>query len=102
MEATCLVAKLVLVQSLALVSSPASLSAPALRPHTSAPAQSTFSQPAAAQVAVTDVAMDGDRELVATPKNRNQQNRIAPQPKRRVVADGGSNKGQEYWIVDYQ
>lgn len=93
MEATCLVAKLVLVQSLALVSSPASLSAPA---------QSTFSQPAAAQVAVTDVAMDGDRELVATPKNRNQQNRIAPQPKRRVVADGGSNKGQEYWIVDYQ
>ena len=102
MEATCLVAKLVLVQSLALVSSPASLSAPALRPHTSAPAQSTFSQPAAAQVEIVDATSDVEREVQAKPNSKNPQSRNAPKSKRRIVSDGGASKSQEYWIVDYQ
>lgn len=102
MEVTCLVAKLVLVQSLALMSGPTSLSAPALRPHTSAPAQSTFSKPAAAQVEIVDAGSADQRETVASTNKSKERSRNPYQGRRRVFADNAGRKGQEYWIVDYQ
>lgn len=101
MEATYLVAMLVLVQSLALASDPASSSAPAQSPHTSAPAQSTFSKNGSAEVMVINAsatvqsASTSQAQAASTAKD-------GKSIKRRLFIDGKDGTGREYWIVDYQ
>ncbi|HEX4873829.1 MAG: hypothetical protein ACK4SJ_01820 [Sphingorhabdus sp.] len=101
MEVTSLVAKLVLVQSLALVSEAASLSAPALRPHTSAPAQSTISKSTAAEVSVINPTAT-NQSAPTDPSQASMLSKEGKTMKRRVFVDGKDGASREYWIVEYQ